>query len=206
MQDLAAMKLPEIRDAEVLTGIARDAGLTARGMQLATGRFLYSTIHRQENREPDAVRHWSELLNRAATRERPVILALHPGTRAALETQGIQMSEFVALVEPLGYRSSLALQLHSAAVLTDSGGIQREAAWLGTPCLVLRGTTEWLEAVADAHGEMVLVGRDVDLALETLAELVPPGTEDRAARRAATASVPEVGAAEAISGALAGHA
>ena len=65
------------------------------------------------------------------------------------------------VVEPLGYRTSLAAQLHAAAVLTDSGGVQREAAWLGVPCLVLRDTTEWVEAVASSDGRMVLVGRDV---------------------------------------------
>jgi UDP-N-acetylglucosamine 2-epimerase len=203
MQDLAARKLPEIRDEGVLAEIARDTGLDDRKIPLIGGRFLYATVHRQENREPDAVRHWSELLNRAASRDRPVVLALHPGTRAALETQRIEMSEFVALVDPLGYRSSLALQLHSAAVLTDSGGIQRESAWLGTPCLVLRGSTEWIEAVADADGQMVLVGRDVELALQMLAKLAPPGAEVIAAKRAAIASVPHVGAAESITRALA---
>ena len=64
------------------------------------------------------------------------------------------------MVEPQGYRTSLALQLHAAAVLTDSGGVQREAAWLGVPCLVLRDTTEWVEAVAGSEGRMVVVGLD----------------------------------------------
>ena len=67
-----------------------------------------------------------------------MILALHPGTRAALERAGIPCRPDVAVVEPQGYRTTLALQLHAAAVLTDSGGVQREAAWLGVPCLVLR--------------------------------------------------------------------
>ena len=203
MQDLAARKLPEIRDEGVLAEIARDTDLGDRKIPLIGGRFLYATVHRQENREPDAVRHWSELLNRAATRDRPVVLALHPGTRAALERERIEMSEFVALVDPLGYRSSLALQLHCAAVLTDSGGIQREAAWLGTPCLILRGSTEWIEAVANADGQMVLVGRDVDLALELLAKLAPLGAEGSARSRAAIASIPKVGAADSITRALA---
>ena len=63
----------------------------------------------------------------------------------------------VHVVGPLGYRTSLA-QLHAAAVVTDSGGVQREAAWLGVPCLILRDTTEWAEAVADSGGLMVVVG------------------------------------------------
>ena len=78
-------------------------------------------------------------------------------------------------MEPLGYRTSLTLQLHAAAVLTDSGGIQREAAWLGTPCLVLRTSTEWVEAVAASDGRMVVIGLDRARAAEALARLAPTG-------------------------------
>ena len=92
---------------------------------------------------------WAALLGAVATAERPVVLALHPGTRVALDdARDRSCRPSVRVVEPQGYRTTLALQLHAAAVLTDSGGVQREAAWLGVPCLVLRGTTEWVEAVA----------------------------------------------------------
>ena len=66
----------------------------------------------------------------------------------------------VLVIEPLGYRSSLTLQLHAAAVLTDSGGVQREASWLGVPCLVLRSTTEWPELLVASGGRMSLVALD----------------------------------------------
>ena len=100
------------------------------------------------------------MLGRVANPNRPVVLAIHPGTRRALELEGVGLGPEVRLVEPQGYRTSLTLQLHAAAVLTDSGGVQREAAWLGVPCLVLRDTTEWVEAVADAGGRIVVVGLD----------------------------------------------
>ena len=83
------------------------------------------------------------------------------------------MSDHVRIVAPQGYRASITLQLHSAAVLTDSGGIQREAAWLGVPCLVLRETTEWVEAIADSRGSMVVVGLDADRAIAELDRLAP---------------------------------
>ena len=70
---------------------------------------------------------------------------------------------------PVGYRTLAALQLHAAAVLTDSGGVQREAAWLGVPCLVLRDVTEWTEAVAESGGLMVTVGLDAERARAELA-------------------------------------
>ena len=109
----------------------------------------------------------------------------------------------VRVVEPQGYRTSLALQLHAAAVLTDSGGVQREAAWLGVPCLVLRDRTEWVEAVEESGGRMVVVGLDRERAVATLGALAPVATSERdAAARAAGLTLRPAGAAEAISAAL----
>ena len=124
----------------------RSRGIAGGGLR--TGEFLFATVHRAENRAPDAIRGWVGVLDGVARADRPVVLALHPGTREAMDALGVAPSPNVLVVEPLGYRSSLAAQLHAAAVLTDSGGVQREAAWLGTPCLVLRGSTEWLETTA----------------------------------------------------------
>ena len=80
----------------------------------------------------------------------------------------------VIVTAPFGYRSSLALQLHAAVVLTDSGGVQREAGWLGVPCLILRSTSEWVELVEASAGKMVLVGLDRALAVRDW-PLVPVG-------------------------------
>ena len=108
------------------------------------------------------------------------------------------------MVEPLGYRTTLTLQLHAAAILTDSGGVQREAAWLGTPCLVLRSTTEWSEAVRGSAGRMVLVGLDGDRARDALDRLAQPSRSAADAQaRAASLDLAPSGAAEAIVAALA---
>ena len=203
MQDLAARVGREVVDEEALREVSRWFAETAPGLDLQPGAYLFATVHRAENREPGALRVWSALLNRVATPDRPVILAIHPGTRLALERAGIALSPDVRLVEPQGYRTSLTLQLHAAAVLTDSGGVQREAAWLGVPCLVLRGTTEWIEAVADSGGRMVVVGLDAGKAVEALARLAPPDRAPALAReRAATFELAPAGAADAIVAAL----
>jgi UDP-GlcNAc3NAcA epimerase len=182
MQDLAARVGQTVRDPAVLGTLAGlPDGVAAR---LATGGFLFATVHRAENREPAALAAWARLLDGVASAARPVLLALHPGTRAALAAAGIQLGPDVVVSEPLGYRSSLALQLHAAAVLTDSGGVQREAAWLGTPCLVLRDRTEWVETVAGDSATSVLVGRDLELARRELDRLAP---DTPAGRRAAEA-------------------
>ena len=201
MQDLAARVSVEVRGPAILGPIGERLGLGLR-----PGGYLFATVHRAENRAPAAMRAWTALLAGAATPDRPVILALHPGTRAALAAVGLTLPSAVRVIEPQGYRTTLALQLHAAAVLTDSGGVQRESAWLGTPCLVLRGTTEWLEAVAGSGGSMVLVGLDSERAMAELARLVPTGeaATEQAKARAAALDLRPSGAAEAIARVLAG--
>jgi UDP-GlcNAc3NAcA epimerase len=202
MQDLVARLLPEIRESsQVLPAIAARIGLD--GGRLRPGGYVFATIHRAENREIAAMRAWVAILGSAA-RVRPVVLALHPGTRTTLERARIAMPSGIVVIEPQGYRTTLALQLHAAAVLTDSGGVQREAAWLGVPCLVLRGTTEWIEAVEASAGRMVVVGLDGHLAAAELERLVPPRRAEASAReRAAKVAIPPAGAALTIAATLA---
>ena len=213
MQDLAARVSNEVRDPALLADISErlEAGHGGdRGPwdgPLEPGRYLFATVHRAENREPDALRAWSNLLDEVARPDRPVILALHPGTRAALDAEGIVLPRTVRVLEPQGYRTTLALQIHAAAVMTDSGGVQREAAWLHVPCLVLRDRTEWVEAVAESNGRMIVVGLDTVRALAELASLAPidrSGVDAR--RRAAGLRLAPAGAADAIIATLDGGA
>jgi UDP-N-acetylglucosamine 2-epimerase len=201
MQDLAARVSAEVRDAgAVLPPIARRLGV-----DLSPGGFLFATIHRAENRSRDAIHAWAAILEGAARHDRPVVLALHPGTRKALESFGMSLGKDVCVVAPVDYRSTLALQLHAAAVITDSGGVQREAAWLGVPCLVLRGTTEWTEAVEGSGGSMVVVGLDTGRAAAELERLASPGASAELARqRAARLNLAPAGAADAIVATLEG--
>jgi UDP-GlcNAc3NAcA epimerase len=203
MQDLAARVGREVARptalGEVRRGLA-DVGVT---VDLQPGGYLFATVHRAENREPQHMRAWASLLDRIASAARPVVLAIHPGTRLAVERAGIALGPDVRVIDPQGYRTSLALQVNAAAVVTDSGGIQREAAWLKVPCLVLRGTTEWVEAVAESGGRMVVVGLDGDRAVEALARLAPADQAGTLARdRAAGLDLQPAGAAAAIVNAL----
>ena len=194
MQDLAARVAAEVRDP---------AALAATGLGVAPGGYLFATVHRAENRAPAALVGWTSLLAAVASPERPVVLALHPGTAAALDAAGIRLSDDVHVIGPQGYRTTLTLQLHAAAVLTDSGGVQREAAWLNVPCLILRDRTEWVEAVAGSDGRMVVVGLDRARAAATLERLVPGRSGPAlAAERAATLDLAPAGAGEAIVRAL----
>jgi UDP-GlcNAc3NAcA epimerase len=195
MQDLAASVVPSIRGT---------ADIDALRLNLSPGRYLFATIHRAENRQPAAVALWAESLSAVARRDRPVVLALHPGTRFAMDAVHAKLATGVHIIDPQPYKTTLALQLHAAAVITDSGGIQREAGWLTVPCLVLRRTTEWVEAVADSEGRMVLVGNDPKTLVAEVSRLAPSDTSVAIAiERAARVQVPRTGSSEAIAGILA---
>ena len=155
LQDLAARTLPSIRDRGALDELSTRLAAEAPGLDAASRPL--PPRDRPPCRQPlvrgDA--DVGDLLGAVAGPDRPVVLPIHPGTRAALDAAGVTLSPDVRVVAPLGYRSSMTLQLHAAAVLTDSGGVQREAAWLGVPCLILRDSTRWNEAVdrsGGAHG------------------------------------------------------
>ncbi|MBA2720598.1 MAG: UDP-N-acetylglucosamine 2-epimerase (non-hydrolyzing) [Chloroflexi bacterium] len=207
MQDLAARVSADVRDPGALAATA-----PARELQLVPGGYLFATVHRAENRTPSGLVGWTSLLASVARPDRPVVLALHPGTAAALETAGIRLADDVRVIAPQGYRTTLTLQLHAAAVLTDSGGVQREAAWLGVPCLILRDRTEWVEAVAESDGRMVVVGLDRAVAAAALERIAPvrPGAADTSGsavraggRPHATRSIAPSYAADAIADILA---
>jgi UDP-N-acetylglucosamine 2-epimerase len=117
--------------------------------------YVFATLHRAEL--TDHPRRLTGALAGLRALGREVVLALHPRTRLALEREGIwgEQNGGLRLVPPVGYLESLALARQAAAVVTDSGGLQREAYWLGTPCVTLRDETEWEETVACAANRLV---------------------------------------------------
>ncbi|MBK6996158.1 MAG: UDP-N-acetylglucosamine 2-epimerase (non-hydrolyzing) [Lewinellaceae bacterium] len=126
--------------------------------------FALCTLHRAENTDdPARFRAIVEALNETATRM-PVVLPLHPRTQKLLEKNGLQLNAIV--VPPLGYFDMLSLLQHCCVVMTDSGGLQKEAYFFGKFCLTLRDDTEWTELVEE--GFNFLVGADKNLILNTL--------------------------------------
>lgn len=203
MQDLAAAQAERVRDPAVLAEISTRFAPSTHGTDLQSGSYLFATVHRAENRTPESLPTLFRLLDDVAASSRPVIVALHPGTAAAMKSHGVRPGPNVFLVPPVGHRTSLALQLHAAAVLTDSGGVQREAAWLGTPCLVLRDRTEWVETTQAPRTRSVIIGLDSTMALEALDEMAPPDAAASLARdRASQLDLRPAGAAETITSAL----
>jgi UDP-N-acetylglucosamine 2-epimerase (non-hydrolysing)/UDP-GlcNAc3NAcA epimerase len=130
--------------------------------------YLLVTAHRAGNvDDPERLRALVALLRALPA---PVVLPLHPRTRARLEAASLTL-DGVTVVPPLGYLEFMALLLSARRVLTDSGGVQKEAYLAGVPCITLRPTTEWRETVA--AGWNVLVDLDAAAAVAAL-EREPP--------------------------------
>jgi UDP-N-acetylglucosamine 2-epimerase len=109
--------------------------------------FVFATLHRAEL--TDDAGCLGDVVSGLGGLGLPVILAAHPRTKAALERHGLldRLPPTVHLLPPLGYLQSLGCVRDALAVVTDSGGVQREAYWLGTPCVTVREETEWEETV-----------------------------------------------------------
>jgi UDP-GlcNAc3NAcA epimerase len=110
-------------------------------------RYAFATLHRAELTNHPA--QLIQVLESLGGIGLPVLLALHPRTRAVLVAAGESRDQIgtLTIIEPVGYLESLSLIGSAALVITDSGGIQREAYWLGVPCITLRAETEWIETV-----------------------------------------------------------
>jgi UDP-N-acetylglucosamine 2-epimerase len=126
-------------------------------LKLENKGYYLATVHRAENTD-DASR-LREILDVLTRLDKPTILPLHPRTRARIRKLGLEMDKSkLVQIAPLGYLDMLILQKNALAVLTDSGGMQKEAYWLGVPCITLREETEWLETIQS--GWNVLTGTD----------------------------------------------
>ncbi len=129
-------------------------------LELAPGGYLVATLHRADNTQASRLGALLVALAAVGAPERPVILPLHPRTAHVIRDAGLDLPTGAGLrvVDPLGYLDMISLVFHARIVLTDSGGLQKEAYFLGRPCVTLREETEWVETVAG--GGNVVAGTD----------------------------------------------
>jgi UDP-GlcNAc3NAcA epimerase len=106
--------------------------------------YVALTVHREANTRPARL---AEIAAAVSATGRRFVFPVHPRTRRVLEEHAIALGSHVETVEPLGYLEMLALVEGAEAVVTDSGGLQKEAYWLGVPCVTLRPSTEWVDTV-----------------------------------------------------------
>jgi UDP-N-acetylglucosamine 2-epimerase (non-hydrolysing)/UDP-GlcNAc3NAcA epimerase len=163
MVDMALAAAPRARERVDL--------VRARGLQ--PGEYLLTTAHRAGN--VDDAERLGALVALLTAMPLPVLWPLHPRTEARLAAAGmlapLRDAPGVHVITPVGYLEMTALLCHARAVLTDSGGLQKEAYLAGVPCVTMRPSTEWTETVD--HGWNVLVDLDADAARAALQRAVP---------------------------------
>ena len=137
-----------------LAPVARERSRILERLGLAPGGYVAATIHREANVRPERLARIVDGLGRLGE---PVIFPAHPRTRGLLG----DVPPSVRVVEPLGYLDMSALASQARVIVTDSGGLQKEAYWYGVPCVTARPSTEWVDTVA--AGANVLVDDDPEL-------------------------------------------
>ena len=145
-----------MRDVADLTSpLARKRFSAIAGHTVAQGHYLLLTVHRRANAALEPLRRIAEAISQLDER---VVFPTHPRTRAIIDEHDLDFGASAELVEPLGLIEFTAMLQGARAVLTDSGGVQKEAYWHGVPCITLRDTTEWPETIE--AGWNLLVGTD----------------------------------------------
>ncbi len=148
-----------------------DAGQLLDKLKLVSGKFALATVHRAEN--TDEIENLRNIMIALAELSRvlPVLLPLHPRTRKILSRQEwcseLQSEKGLNIIEPISYLDFICLERHAKIILTDSGGVQKEAYFVGTPCITLRNETEWPETIESGWARLVGSDREaiVDAAL-----------------------------------------
>lgn len=166
-----------------LAPVARERSTILDRLGLTPGAYLAATIHREANVRPERLRRIVEGLGRTGE---PVVFPAHPRTRSNLE----EVPANVRVVDPLGYLDMAALCSQARVIVTDSGGLQKEAYWYGVPCVTARPSTEWIDTVE--VGANVLVDDDPVRLAAAVAEARMP--DDRPQLYGDGAAAPRVAA------------
>jgi len=152
-----------------LAPLARERSKILERLRLESGEYVVVTLHREANVvEPRLGR----ILDGLSRIDGPIVFPAHPRTRAALQGH---TPRGLCLLEPLGYLDFAALASQARVIITDSGGLQKEAYWYGVPCVTARPSTEWVDTVE--AGANVLVDDDPDRLVEAVVNAHTPAEQ-----------------------------
>jgi UDP-GlcNAc3NAcA epimerase len=135
-----------------LAPIARERSRVLEEQAVEPGGYLVATVHREANVRPERLARIADGLSRLPE---PLVFPAHPRTRAALASNSLVLAPHVRVTTPLGYLDFAALASQARVILTDSGGLQKEAYWYGVPCVTLRPSTEWVDTVELGANQLV---------------------------------------------------
>jgi UDP-N-acetylglucosamine 2-epimerase (non-hydrolysing) len=153
-------------------GLARAKSRVLERFEIRPNDYIVATIHRPSN--SDDMDHMQNIVQALGESGKRVILPLHPRTKNALQVHGIwrEMPENVMVVDPVGYLDMIRLLSSAEKIVTDSGGIQKEAYAMRVPCITVRDSTEWTETVED--GWNILVKAKKEDLLRAIDDFQPP--------------------------------
>jgi len=175
IENTASVRFDADNKRVVLTGdIMYEASLYYRkknSVQINKKDFILMTVHRAENTDnPARLTPIVKAINSLTSYK--FIFPVHPRTRKILKQQNLEFSSHVKMIDPVGYLEMIAYESASSAILTDSGGVQKEAYFFRKPCITMRDSTEWVELVDS--GWNTLTGADTDKIVNTVKNLKIP--------------------------------
>ncbi|MFL0246907.1 non-hydrolyzing UDP-N-acetylglucosamine 2-epimerase [Candidatus Clostridium stratigraminis] len=149
--------------------IAKEKTSIINKLNLSDGQYILTTIHRAENtNDIKRLKNIIEALNEC---DKMVVLPLHPRTKKYIDEYGLKLNKNIKVIEPIGYLEMISLEMHAEKIVTDSGGVQKEAFFMGKPCITMRDETEWVETVQ--NGWNVIVGTNKDNILNSIVSFIP---------------------------------
>lgn len=146
--------------------IAEEKSTILEDLDISHKDFMVATVHRASN--TDNIKNLSSIVKAFYSVDSNIVFPVHPRTEKYLRQYGLwdKLCEHVKVISPVGYLDMLKLMSSSKKILTDSGGVQKEAYMLGVPCITMRDNTEWVETVDD--GWNVLVGANGEMIMDAI--------------------------------------
>lgn len=154
--------------------LAKEKSQIIKKLNLEDNGYILTTIHRAENtNDPNRLKNIVEALNESGKK---IILPLHPRTHKYMENYNLTFGSNVKVIDPVGPLEMIALEMHACKIVTDSGGVQKEAFFVHKPCITMRDETEWVETVQS--GWNVVAGTDKDKIIDGIVNFKPTNKQE----------------------------
>lgn len=161
-----------------MSHIAATRSTIVRDLALTRGQYLLATVHRAVN--TDQQHRLRAIVSALLGLDTPVVFPVHPRTRKALDEydlhQHLVQSRTIRSLQPVGYFDMLQLETNARAIITDSGGVIREAYFVGVPSVIVDDTTEWIDLVREGWGSVV--GANTEAIKQAVGKAVPPSRQE----------------------------
>lgn len=149
--------------------IAKKNSTIIERLNLKDKEFILTTIHRAEN--TNNISRLKNIIEALNASEKTIVLPLHPRTKKYMSDYNLEFGDNIIVIDPIGYLDMLALESKCVKIITDSGGVQKEAFFMKKPCITMRDETEWVETVENDWNR--IVGTDKEKILDAIVNFIP---------------------------------